>query len=63
MQETHSHPGQEAEDSEGEKWGRVSQGKRIGEKDKVRRKGRHTITEEDRIGGRDREWRRERERE
>lgn len=45
MQETHSHPGQEAEDSEGEKRGRGSQGKGMGEKDKVRRKGRHRITE------------------
>lgn len=50
------------QDREGEKWGSVSQGKGIGEKDKVRKKGRHKITEGDRIGGRDREGRTERER-
>lgn len=40
--------------------GRVRQGKGVGEKDEVRKKGRHSTREGGRTGGRAREWRTER---
>lgn len=56
VQAVHGHLGQEVGDRKGEN-GKGNQGKQVGEKDEVRKKGRHRVREGGRTGGKTRDGR------